>query len=335
MDFCHLSETLGDERCGLYFLAGMDLNPAAAGTGVVTIHAAEGALNNGHQDFIESVFAAQFRDYDVRFRFHSSEELHCPDSLESFARSFRHDHIVSDPTGAFTRVAKLLELVRDIRAELGSSVDRILWRSETSALVVLATGFQVGETGTAEDDRLNFLHDQVSSLIRDRAAADLKKAIRSVHVNTEMPAGRYTHVDEGHRAAQDKSTGLTGMFARISGIAALIGLGTISAASASVPALVEDDGSLTPGVAALVGLTTLGENSYGLRNHYQAVGGLRLYFGKTDGSIETGLLPGAPGSDEIALTDTPSPDGAKPTGEPNLPAPSPELLDLPDTPSNS
>ncbi|WP_419914001.1 hypothetical protein [Hoeflea sp.] len=327
-----MSEALGDERCGLYFLAGIDMSSAATETGVVTIHAAEGALNGGHQDFIESVFAADFRDYQVRFRFHSSKELHCPDSLESFAKSFRHDHIVSDPTGAFTRAAKLLELVREIRAELGSSADRILWRSETSALVVLVTR---SETGTAEDDRLDILNDQVSSLIRDRATADLKKAIRSVYVNTEIPAGRYTPVDGGHPAPQDQPSGLTGLLARISGIAALIGIGTISAASASVPALVEDDRSLTSGVAALVGLTTLGENSYGLRNHYRAVGGLRLYFGKTDGLIESGLLPGAPGFDETASADTADPVGATPAGEPKLPAPSPELLDLPDTPSNS
>lgn len=308
MDYSQVTNTLMDERCGLYFLAGVDAPQSEASAGTVTIHAAEGTLNQTHRRFINDTFATRHPDYDVQLRFHSSRDLHAPDSLERFAGRFRHDHIVSDPTGAFARVSKLLELAGWIRTAFGPGVDRILWQAEASTLVVLATPDDPAGSTSEKGPGLEALRRGVDALIETKAPADLKKAIRSVEVSETVPAGRYTQIDGSPPAAPAQKKSVTGMLARISGLAALIGVGTISAAGASATA-VEDDQNLMPGIAGLIGLTTLGENSYGLRNRYQAVGGLRLYFGK-NGALMTPVasLP-EPGIDDQRQ------------GDPTLPAP--------------
>lgn len=291
LDFRQMTETLSDERCGLYFLAGVDVKGAAASGGTVTIHAAQGALDLSHQYFIESRFAELHPDFEVRLRFHSNDDLNAPESLEGFARCFRHDHIVADPTGAFDRVSHLLELSRRIRAELGESIDRILWQADASALVALAAPSVANGSGPEERERFDRLCDEVNLLVENRAAPDLKKAIRSVHVSRMVPSGRYTPIDGASLLAPAGKNRLYGLSAYISGIAALIGLGTISVASANTPAVVDEDQLSMPGIAGLVGLTTLGENSYGLRNRYQAIGGLRLYFGETGVPMAPALVP--------------------------------------------
>lgn len=328
-----MMETLADERCGLYFLAGVDTT--APDAGVVTVHAAEGALNHGHQYFIESTFAALYPGYDVRLRLHSNEDLHAPDSLESFARCFQHDHIVADPTGAFARVSKLLELAGQIRAELGSSVGHILWQADASALVVLAAPFNARSSASREKDSFDHLRNEVGALVKRRAPADLRKAIRSVHVSRKVPTGRYTLIDRGPVVAPARKSSVSGMLARISGIAALIGLGTMSAAAAHAPTVIEDDQLQMPGITGLVGLTTLGENSYGLRNRYQAVGGLRLYFRETGTLMTPAATPNPVCADDCEMFDEPEidmpathgPEGDGPEideshqSEPTLPAP--------------
>jgi hypothetical protein len=324
LDFCHMMETLTDERFGLYFLAGVDTEDPATDTGMVTIHAAEGALTPEHQYFIESTFADLYPGYDVRFRIHSNRDLHAPDSLESFARNFQHDHIVADPTGAFARVSHLLELARQIRAELGTLIDRILWQADASALVVLAAPFKAGGSPSGEKDSFDRLCNKLNSLVENRAPADLRNAIRSVRLSQEIPSGRYTPIDGGEPLAVPvpaPKSRFTGMLARISGIAALVGLGTISAASASATGVIEDDQHQMPGITGLIGLTTLGENSYGLRNRYQAVGGLRLYFGETGALMTLALMPGPECADDCQSFGEPGIDAPE-QSDPTWPMPS-------------
>jgi hypothetical protein len=263
---------------------------APAGLGVLTVHAAQGTISRDHEDFIRTSLAALDPDLEVRIRHHSPRDLYAPDNLESFAKLFEHDHIVADPTGAFTRVSNLSKLARLIRARLAGSIEQILWKAEASALVVVTSSVAGGDTELPEG--LDRLRDQVKSLVDNHVCPDLKRAIRSVQLFDEAPPGRHTPVDsascpkptDGARAVPARRRLHSGILARISGIAALIGLGALSAANASTAASPEDARSLMPGITGLVGLTTLGENSYGVRNRYQAVGGLRLYFG------DTGLL---------------------------------------------
>jgi hypothetical protein len=106
-----MMERLGDERCGLYFLAGVDTKTVNR-PGMLIIHAAQGgAITREHEHFIETAFGGEIDpDLEVRICYHSSRDLYAPDSLESFAKLFEHDHIVADPTGAFARVSKLLRV---------------------------------------------------------------------------------------------------------------------------------------------------------------------------------------------------------------------------------
>lgn len=290
MDYLGIGQRLSDERCGLYFLAGLDTDMGPDGRNVLTVHAAQGNIGPEHEEFIWSTLAALQIGLEVRIRHHSPRDLYAPESLESFSNLFAHDRIVSDPTGAFTRVSKLPKLAGLIRSKLDGSVAQILWKAEASALVVVASPGNDGAVDTPE--RLDRLRQQLNSLIADHSCADMKRAVRSVQLCIAAPSGRHTPVDvrscpprsEHSESTHVRTRSLSGLLARISGIAALIGLGAISAVNAKTIAKTDDALSLMPGIAGLVGLTTLGENSYGLRNRYQAVGGLRLYFG------DTGLL---------------------------------------------
>ena len=269
MDSLRLSADISDERCGLYFLAGLDTRPGGKHASTLTVHAARGAFTEENEAAIRSAVAASDPGLRVRISLHSGDALHRPESLECFARRFRHQQIVLDPTGAFERVQRLLALAADIRAAFGRAVSRILWQADRSALVVVA------------DPRLTapeVLRPRLEALVAHSAGADLRRAMRSVHVCTQAPTGRYTPVDAASIAAGPASLRAARALLRASGLAALMSFGALSAAPAH-PFHGNGDESL-PGIAALVGLTTLGENAYGARNRYQALGGLRLYFGE-------------------------------------------------------
>lgn len=258
----NLAGKLVDDRCGLYFLAAMD-------TDVVTVHAAQGALNREHEDAIREIVAACDPKMGLRIERHSEQELHAPDSLESFAGRFGHAQILVDPTGAFERVSRLLVLAKLIRADFGRSVDRILWRADAAALVVL--------TAPRQGESLDVLRGRLDALVEQRACSELRKVIRSVRLCEEMPAGRHTPVDTASVARP--RTGLAKLLLRVSGVAALLGLGTMSAVHARIPPDEGNAGAAMPAITGLVGLTTLGETAHGARNRYQAAGGLKLYFG--------------------------------------------------------
>ncbi|MAS03272.1 MAG: hypothetical protein CL534_00990 [Ahrensia sp.] len=281
MKMDELKQRLEDERCGLFILAGYD-EPETSG-GVLTIHAFRDALSQQNRAHIESSVTELDPGIAVRFRAHSSGDLHAPGSLEAFAELFEHEHIVSDPTGAFGRVTELLRLARQIRSDR-APVRSILWQPHASALVVVAQG-----AGPHESEALE---TAIGSLIDTAACDDLRKTIRSVSVGATMPAGRYTPVDALSRPAPKTRSRLAGLLARASGIAALIGLGTMTAAHAATPPADLEDDALMPGLIALVDLTTLGENAYGGRNQFRAVGGLRLYFGASGLLKASAFRPG-------------------------------------------
>jgi len=289
MKMDQMKHRLEDERCGLFILAGYD-EPKGRG-GILTVHAFRDALSPENRAHIEARARELDPGIEVRFRAHSSSDLHSPGSLEAFAELFDHEHIVSDPTGAFGRVTELLRLARQIRSDL-APVRSILWQPHASALVVVAQDTGPGQSEAQEA--------AIRSLIDATAGDDLRKTIRSVAVEPAMPAGRYTPVDALSRPAPKGRSRLAGLLARASGIAALIGLGTMTAAhAAATPAEMEEE-ALMPGIIALVDLTTLGENAYGGRNHFQAVGGLRLYFGASGVLKASAFRPG--GESEMIFT---------------------------------
>lgn len=291
MELERLKEILRDERSGLFILAGMDGD--AQSRAVLTVHAWAGALSAENRHFIETGAASVDAAMAVRFRQHSSEDLNSPDSLESFAGLFAHDEIVADPTGAFGRMSSLVLLARRIRVEHGGDVRSILWRSNASALVVVAP---------AVADRTG-LETAIRALIDRPECACLRSSIRSVGVESAAPSGRFTPVDGLSRPARPAPSRLAGLLARVSGMAALVGLGAMSAAQAATPPADLDDIVLTPGITALVDLTTLGENAHGGRNRFQAIGGLRLYFGGSGTLVASAagdIGIGAPQGDDLA-----------------------------------
>jgi len=293
MEQVAIKEILENERCGLFILAGLD-HAASDTCGTLTIHAASGALRGDNIDFIKSRLLELSPDVEVRIRIYSSADLHTPDSLEDFARLFAHDTILADPTGAFSRVSSLLDLSRVIRSELGERVKAILWQPHASTLVVVEKQPATSDT-LGEFAKLPLLEDAVISMVDRIGCPDLKKTIRSVSSSTK-PSNRYTPVDSASRPVRPvhpPRTAMNRIMAWASGVAAFIGLGTLTAAQASLPPVNMDDEALMPGIIALVDLTTLGETSYGVRNPYQAIGGLRLYFGASGLLQASAVQPGS------------------------------------------
>lgn len=280
MQNSELKLTLQDEHCGLFFLAGWDAGLSDDHDGIVTVHAVDGTLTSAQQEFITEAFVARHPRHHVRLKLHSCEHLRDADSLEALARWFQHDEILTDPTGSFARIFDLLKLARLMRTEFSETVERILWQADMSTLVIVPK-----QTGADHDSLLAALRD----LTESSAGDDLRRVLRSVRISATAPKTSFTPVDGVSVIRREKPARKTGIVARISGLVALIGLGTMSMANAAVP--FEDDPADMPAITGLIGLTSLGENSYGMRNRFRAVGGLRLYFGETGILLASTLTP--------------------------------------------
>lgn len=278
MDFQRLSQDLADERCGLYFLAGLDFDKSNGNGSLLTIHVAHGGINSTQEQFIRATVEAIDPDMAVDVKVHFARELHAPDSLESFVQLFQHDNIIVDPTGAFGRAPRLLRLAQSLRAELGDLVSRILWQAEYSTLVVMADGLGTEIAPSGQRVVSRELETSIKEVVDTCAAPDLRKMIRTVRATTLAPSRSYVAVDALSVRAPVYTPKPSWLMARLAGAAALIGIGMFSAANASPSPAVAPDQSAAPGFTALSGLTSLGENALGVRNHYRAVGGLRLYF---------------------------------------------------------
>lgn len=299
MDIAGIVECLSDERCGLFFLAGLDPARVPGAAHSLTIHAAAGAIAPEQGDYMQSVLRTLDPSLTVELRLHDSHKLYSPRCLEGFAEAFAHEIIVADPTGAFARAHEMVGLAVSLRAALQGRVEQIHWVQEKSELHVV-----VDDAPTAPDptgSEFGQLAERIRAVIQDVCSTNLANAIQSVRVSGELPVAKYTPVDntsvldlppppvDTRPAAR---TGLAMSLMRIA--AAVIGFGTAATASAALPPAGEEINSPSPGISALVGLTTLGENSFGIRNHYRAIGGLRLYFGDTGILIASTMGSAAP-----------------------------------------
>ncbi len=292
MDIHSLAAKLAAEEGGLFFLAGVDMGRPEGKHATLTIHAAEGTVNPEYEESLKKAIAESDPDMDFQLRLHNSEELYAPDSLEAFARLFRHDHIVADPTGAFTRVPELVKLAQKVSESLGLAVRQTLWQAEFSTMAFVVEPSVAEHTLAGESAVPETVRESIEQLVDEYAGRDLRKAIRIVRVATRVPAGNYVPID--NLSVPPKPAEASGFFKPagiVATLAALIGFGLAPAAAATPP--IEGRHVLAPGITGLAGLTTLGENSLGNRNHYQAVGGLRLYFGEAGVAIVAAYGPGS------------------------------------------
>ena len=278
MSLQRLSEELADERCGLYFLAGVDRETSNNSGGLLTIHVADGAISQTQENFIRSTVEIVKPELAVNLKFHSARELHAPNSLQSFVQLFQHESIIADPTGAFCRAPELLKLAQSLRAEFGDLVSRILWQAEYSTLVVIADSLGTEIAPSGQRIVSSELQDSINQVVERCASPDLRRMIRTVRATTQAPSSSYVPVDALSVRVSVQRPKPAGLMARLAGITALIGIGMFSTANAATSPTAVPDQSAAPGFMALSGLTSLGENALGVRNHYRAVGGLRLYF---------------------------------------------------------
>lgn len=274
-----LTKVLNDERCGLFLLAGLD-NTDANKRQVLTIHASADLFSSENESFVRARVKDAFPDLAVRVRRHAFRKLCSPPSLEKFTEQFSHRTILHDPTGAFARAADLVALAAVMRANYGHALRSLFWRPETGALHLVLDKDRMPREHL-DDHTIAELVETARELVNANSTTDLTTAFRQVSVAHDLPPGHFTPVDTASIPAAPGLGKLLAPLARISGLAAMIGIGSFAVAQAkAIP--IEEDVTLMPGISALHGLTTLGENGFGQRNPFRAVGGLRLYFGNSE-----------------------------------------------------
>ena len=272
-----ISQVLRNERCGLFFLAGLDRNNKHR---TLTVHTAKGNLSEENERFIRARFGEFDADLSVVIRHHAFKNLFEPRCLEHFIGTFSHDEIVCDPTGAFSRADDLLSLASRMRSEFGHWLKKLLWQSETGSLLLVLDP-AAGKDPVVNPAMVKRLETTAWNVFESGANSDLSKVLNTISVVTEVPAGSHTPVDASSIDTHKKRKSLGGVIAKVSGIAGMIGLGSAALANAHLPES-HETGTALPGISALNGLTSLGENALGQRNMFQALGGLRLYFGNSD-----------------------------------------------------
>ncbi|MFN0263238.1 hypothetical protein ACKTEK_05090 [Tepidamorphus sp. 3E244] len=277
-----LKAILAEEGCGLFFLAGLDMGKTPP---IVTVHAANGTIGTEQIDYIQRRIHEFDTALELEIRTHSPSDLYAPDSLEGFASLFTHEHVVADPTGAFTRAPRLLEMAAKLRSAFGEQIDRILWRTGDAALVVVAAAQATCISISGKQIATDRFEAELKAFVGQTAIGDLAKVVRSVRVVAGVVPGSYVPVDASsvvRLSSTPAKTKAAGALTRAAGAAAIIGLGTVAAAATDGSVNAAPDAHYqSPGITALSDLTTLGENSLGVRNHFRAVGGLRLYLGES------------------------------------------------------
>lgn len=276
METALFSEMLKDERCGLLFLAGYD-KATAGGRGRLTVHAARGNLSNTHEGHISRAVAEIHPSIDVQFVHHEFKTLFKPRCLEDFFARFRHEEIVSDPTGAFARAQKLLALTASFRTEFGKWLDNVFWQFTTGTLHLMIVKSEAVPLSSVKRS----IENAAWRLLDQDIFSELDGVVQNIVTSTSLPSGYCTPVDNQSVGRPSRTQYVLGMLAKASALAGLVGLGSATLANAHQgPGPLEN--AVMPGISALSGLTTLGENALGQRNMFQSRGGLRLYFGNSD-----------------------------------------------------
>lgn len=276
----HTSEfslTLCDQRCGLFFLAGLDKHNDRR---TLTVHAANGNLSEDNERFIRARFGELDADLRVVIRHHAFKNLFEPKCLEHFIGTFSHDKIVCDPTGAFSRADDLLNLASTMHSEFGHWLKKLLWQSDTGTLLLVLDP-AASNAPFVNPAMVKRIETTAWDLFERGTNTDLSRVLNAISVVAEAPAGSHTPVDASSIDTPKTAKSLVWMMAKVSGLAGMIGLGSAVIANAHLPAN-HETGTALPGISALNGLTSLGENALGQRNMFQALGGLRLYFGNSD-----------------------------------------------------
>lgn len=283
-----VSALLSDRRFGRFFLAAMD-NGSSLRRSAVTIHASDETLSVEQERALG--IAVREADIHVRVRVkrYSLERLATPKSIEKFYEPFRHDAILSDPTGAFLRAKELLTLTADLRRQFGKTIEKIFWRAETGELLLVVDA----ATASSDEDRSAEILLNAEAILSGRTDQSIRRYVKKIDVVRRQPSGRLTPVDELSVTDTSAFAEKLSVAGKIASAAALLGIGGMMPAQArSLPN--EEPYIVMPGISALPGLTNLGEDAFGTTVLPRAFGGLRIYFGNSEPVLlaKCGLLFG-------------------------------------------
>jgi hypothetical protein len=277
-----ISQILHNERSGIFLLAGLD-NGRFSQSEILTVHAINDTLSVECEQFIINQIKLIDASLRVKFRRYAFKNLYNTKSLEHLVKQFNHEEILYDPTGVFSRSAELIHIARVLREEFGNCLSSILWQSTTGKIQLVFKGNLLGSTSGFLQSIEQLEQDAIQTF-QQHSSSSLLKAVVEIKANMEIPIGAYTPVDAlSFRAVMKNDNPLNALW-KVSGIAAAIGLGSVVAASASISPAVQPEAKpvMLPGVSAFPGLTTLGENAFGINNAYRSMGGLKLYFGNSE-----------------------------------------------------
>lgn len=277
---------LSDRRFGRFFLAAVD-QATLIRRRTLTVHASAETLSIQQEQDLQSAIAGVDRFLRIRVKRYSLQTLAAPRSIESFHGPFEHDKIVSDPTGAFERAKDLLVFTRHLRVRFGNDIGEIFWRSASGELFLdLSKSDSRRDTGSAEK-----ILASAERLLADHLAVSTSRYIKSLNVVGRRPSGELTPVDEQSVVHDHPLRGVAAAAGKLASISALVGFGWAIPANAKASAI-DELHIVLPGISALPGLTSLGDDAFGTRASPRAFGGIRIFFGNSEPQLlaKCGLL---------------------------------------------
>ncbi|MGI9416141.1 MAG: hypothetical protein ACR2PM_20895 [Hyphomicrobiales bacterium] len=235
------------------FLLGIDRS--MFGKPVVTVH----TVRDREERVSGAALRREFRHSDLpqgcRVRRHKSRRLERANSLEAFLRGFRHQEIISDPTGCFGRALSLVDFADDLRARSDKRIAGLYWHSDLRTVYVVYDHkdfitdrkVKVRELGAAE----NMVREALVRACGTQAA----EYVPSVRLGFELPDAPLVPIDEASYFARHTIMRWLRRNSAVPALGAVLGLGVTGAAMAadfdspppagSEPAVSEPNGKIS------------------------------------------------------------------------------------------
>ena len=144
---------------------------------------------------------------------------------------YGHEQILYDPTGVFGRATILLNIADEVRARLGSAVDKLLWQGEQGNLIIVLDRSKSEEFSSDGASSKSIVESEIRGILNSVNDAD-SEFIRAVRVGYSVPNIAATPIDQ---LSLDANVGILESLKNRTGISALvafIGMGSVATAQA-------------------------------------------------------------------------------------------------------
>lgn len=181
----------------------------------------------------------------VWVQFHNASELSAPRSLEKFVARVTGGEILYDPTGAIARGRAIVEAGRMLRRTLGVKLSGIFYESRTRTLFVTLKAPQVLSSAKVRVSALSEIENAVGNAVAN-AFVNIRGDSPSVRVGFGVPHASLVPVDRRSVIGWSRRavSSIRRNWKPVT-LATLFGLGAVSSATASGPAVSESNLKVT------------------------------------------------------------------------------------------